>query len=43
MYEIKAENVYEDFSKDKETFDFNVLIYCTNSKYFERLKQISCW
>ena len=35
MYEIKAENVYEDFSKDKETFDFNVLIYCTNSKYFD--------
>ena len=23
MYEIKTENVYEDFSRDKEMFDFS--------------------
>ena len=23
MYEIKTEYIYEDFSKDKETFDFS--------------------
>ena len=23
MYEIKAEDVYEDFSKDKEIFEFS--------------------
>ena len=23
MYEIKTEDVYEDFSKDKEMFDFS--------------------
>ena len=23
MYEIKTEDVYEDFSNDKETFDFS--------------------
>ena len=24
MYEIKTEDVYEDFSKDKEMFDFSI-------------------
>ena len=31
MYEIKTENVYEDFSKDKEMVDFSN--YSTKSKY----------
>ena len=30
MYEIKTGNVYEDFSNDKEMFDFNN--YLTKSK-----------
>ena len=30
MYEIKTEDVYEDFSNDKETFDFSN--YSTKSK-----------
>ena len=32
MYEIKTEDVYEDFSSDKETFDFSS--YSTKSKYY---------
>ena len=31
MYEIKTEDVYEDFSKDKEMFDFSN--YSHDSKY----------
>ena len=31
MYEIKTEDVYEDFSSDKEMFDFSN--YSTKSKY----------
>ena len=31
MYEIKTEDFYEDFSCDKETFDFSN--YLTKSKY----------
>ena len=31
MYEIKTEDVYEDFSNDKEIFDFTN--YSTKSKY----------
>ena len=31
MYEIKTEEVYEDFSKDKEMFDFGN--YSTESKH----------
>ena len=31
MYEIKTEDVYEDFSNDKEMFDFSN--YSTDSKY----------
>ena len=33
MYEIKTEGVYEDFSSDKEMFDFS--IYSTKSKYYD--------
>ena len=32
MYEIKTENVYEDFSKDKEMFDFSNT--SAKSKYY---------
>ena len=33
MYEIKSEDVYEDFSKDKEMFDFSN--YSAKSKYYD--------
>ena len=33
MYEIKTEDVYEDFSNDKEMFDFSN--YSTKSKYYD--------
>ena len=33
MYEIKMEDVYEDFSKDKEMFDFSN--YSAESKYYD--------
>ena len=33
MYEIKTEDVYEDFSSDKETFD--VSNYSTKLKYYD--------
>ena len=33
MYEIKTEDVYEDFSNDKELFDFS--FYSTKSKYYD--------
>ena len=33
MYEIKTEGVYEDFSSNKEIFDFS--IYSTESKYHD--------
>ena len=33
MYEIKTEDVYEDFSKDKEMFDFSN--YSARSKYYD--------
>ena len=32
VYEIKAEDVYEDFYKDKDLFDFSV--YPLHSKFF---------
>ena len=32
MYEIKTEDVYEDFSKNKELFDFSD--YSSESKYY---------
>ena len=33
MYEIKTEDVYGDFSRDKEMFDFRN--YWTKSKYYD--------
>ena len=33
MYEIKIEDVYEDFSSDKEKFDFSN--YLTKLKYYD--------
>ena len=33
MYEIKTEDLYEDFSKDKEMFDCSN--YSTKSKYYD--------
>ena len=33
MYEIKTEDVYEDFSSDKEMFDFSN--YSTKSKHYD--------
>ena len=33
MYEIKTEDIYKDFSSDKEMFDFNN--YSTKSKYYD--------
>ena len=33
MCEIKTEDVFEDFSKDKEIFDFNN--YSAKSKYYD--------
>ena len=33
MYEIKTKDVYEDFSKDREIFDFSN--YSTKSKYYD--------
>ena len=33
MYEMKKEVVYEDFSKDKEMFDFSK--YFAESKYYD--------
>ena len=34
MYEIKTEDVYEDFNSDKEMFDFSD--YSTESKYYDQ-------
>ena len=33
MYKIKTEDVYEDFSRDKEMFDFSN--YSSKSKYYD--------
>ena len=38
MYEIKTENVCEDFSKDIEMFDFSN--YSVKSKYYDNLKNL---
>ena len=38
MYEIKTEDVYENFSSDKEMFDFSN--YLTKSKYYDRLNKL---
>ena len=40
-YEIKTEDIYEDFSNNKEMFDFSN--YSTNSKYYDNKKKISGW
>ena len=38
MYEIKTEDVYEDFSNDKEKFDFTS--YSTKSKYYDHSNKL---
>ena len=38
MYEIKTEDIYEDFSSDKEMFDFSN--YSTKSKYYDNSKKL---
>ena len=38
MYEIKAENVYEDFSSDKEIFEFGN--YSLKSKYYDNSNKL---
>ena len=38
MYEIKAEDVYEDFSNNKKMFDFSN--YSTKSKYYDNLNKL---
>ena len=38
MYEIKTEDVYKDFSSDKEMFDFSN--YSTKSKYYDNSKKL---
>ena len=38
MYEIKTEDVYEDFNKDKELFDFTN--YSAESKYYDDSKKL---
>ena len=38
MYKIKTEDVYEDFSNDKEMFDFSN--YSTKSKYYDNSNKL---
>ena len=38
MYEIKTEDVYEDFSSDKEIFDFSN--FSTKSKYYDNSNKL---
>ena len=38
MYEIKIEDVYKDFSNDKEMFDFSK--HSTKSKYYDNLNKL---
>ena len=38
IYEVKTEDVYEDFSKDKEMFDFSNYSY--KSKYDDDLNKL---
>ena len=38
MHEIKTEDVYEDFSSNKEMFDFR--IYLTKSKYYDNSNKL---
>ena len=41
MYEIKTENVYEDFSSNEEMFDFNIC--STKSKYHDDSNKLVIW
>ena len=38
MYEIKTEDIYDNFSKDKEMLDFSN--YSTKSKYYDNLNKL---
>ena len=38
MYEIETEDVYDDFSNDKEMFDFSN--YSAKSKYYDNSNQL---
>ena len=38
MYEIKTEDIYDNFSKDKEMLDFSN--YSTKSKYYDNLSKL---
>ena len=38
MYEIKTEDIYEDFSDDKEMFDFSN--YSTKSKLYDNSNKL---
>ena len=38
IYEIRTEDVYKDFSNDKETFGFGN--YSTKSKYYKNLNKL---
>ena len=38
IYEIKTEDVYEDFSSNKKMFDFSN--YSTKSKYYDNLNKL---
>ena len=38
MYEIKTEDVYKDFTNDKEMFDFSN--YSTKSKYYDNSNKL---
>ena len=40
MYVIKAEDIYEDFSKDKEMLDFSSY---SDKSGFMMIQTISCW
>ena len=39
MYEIRTEDVYEDFSSDKQMFDFSN--YSIKSKYYDNLNTLN--
>ena len=41
MYKIKTEDIYEDYSSNREKFDFSN--YLTESKYYDSYKRISYW
>ena len=41
MYEIKTEDVYEDFNSDKKMFDFSN--YSTNLKCYDDSNKLQYW